>query len=264
MNNWSRAFYHYIATCCMFADEEYDKAAIEFLQIPDILRRQKQLGGRLLPNEIFAERKILGWKKKAEGLVERTKSPTQGKSLYGQCLNGDTLRQTVVVNPLWELIYLWNGIPHVNTDVLTQMKIKLQSQIAHPSTETQSTTPLPPDAQSDTAILYLLYATVIRELGHLETSEEYLNKLIAMDKCIFEDRWAIAYAMYELAVVAAMDPNRTNEAKKWVKNAENFFQGNYQAAHSPSDLGSNNGDYDWENRLHVRCQLLLERLDESS
>jgi hypothetical protein len=248
----------------MFADEEYDKAAIEFLQIPDILRRQKQLGGRLLPNEIFAERKILGWKKKAEGLVERTKSPTQGKSLYGQCLNGDTLRQTVVVNPLWELIYLWNGIPHVNTDVLTQMKIKLQSQIVHPSTETQSTTLLPPDAQSDTAILYLLYATVMRELGHLGTSEEYLNKLIAMDKCIFEDRWAIAYAMYELAVVAAMDRNRTNEAKKWVKNAENFFQGNHQMAHSPSDLGSNNGDYDWENRLHVRCQLLLERLDESS
>ncbi|OBZ80257.1 Mitochondrial outer membrane protein iml2, partial [Choanephora cucurbitarum] len=64
MNNWSRAFYHYIATCCMFADEEYDKSALEFMQIPSILKRKRQLGGRLLPNEIFAERKIKHWRSK--------------------------------------------------------------------------------------------------------------------------------------------------------------------------------------------------------
>lgn len=259
----------------MFADEEYDKAAIEFLQIPDILRRQKQLGGRLLPNEIFAERKILGWKKKADLLDAnregRTPSPTQGSTPHGQSLNGDALRQTVIVNPLWELIYLWNGIPHVNADVLMQMKTKLETQIAKISdiirrqaayTDAQNPN-FSQDGQSDAAILYLLYATVIRELGNLEESREYLTKLIAMDKQIHEDRWAIAYGMYEMAIVAAMDPNRTDEARKWVHKAENFFQStSYHQAHAPSDLGSNNGDYDWENRLHVRCQLLLERLDE--
>lgn len=259
----------------MFADEEYDKAAIEFLQIPDILRRQKQLGGRLLPNEIFAERKILGWKKRADLLEAnregRTPSPTQGSTPHGQSLNGDALRQTVIVNPLWELIYLWNGIPHVNADVLMQMKTKLQTQISKVSdiirqqaAHTDAQNPnLSQDGQSDAAILYLLYATVIRELGNLEESREYLTKLIAMDKQIHEDRWAIAYGMYEMAIVAAMDPKRTDEARKWVHKAENFFQStSYHQAHAPSDLGSNNGDYDWENRLHVRCQLLLERLDE--
>ncbi|KAH8556880.1 hypothetical protein BGW37DRAFT_417695 [Umbelopsis sp. PMI_123] len=258
MNNWSRAFYHYIATCCMFADEEYDKAAIEFLQIPDILRRQKQLGGRLLPNEIFAERKILGWKKRADILEAnreaRTQSPTQERAPQNQSLNGEALRKSVIVNPLWELIYLWNGIPHVNADVLMQMKNNLQMQIAK----------LSDHGQSDTAILYLLYATVIRELGNLDESKSYLSKLLAMDKQIHEDRWVIAYGMYEMAIAATMDQNRVEEARKWVYKAENFFQGNshYHQAHTPSEIGSNNSDYDWENRLHVRCQLLLERLEE--
>ncbi|CAM0139634.1 unnamed protein product [Umbelopsis sp. WA50703] len=256
MNNWSRAFYHYIATCCMFADEEYDKAAIEYMQIPDILRRQEKFGGRLLPDEMFAARKIQGWKKKAEVL----------KAGNGQCLTGATLKQIVVVNPLWELIYLWNGIPHINADVLMTMKSKLQSQIAElqespiecSSVVTECT------AQSDIAILYLLYGTVIRELGDQDLSQHYLGKVIAMEKKIIEDRWTVPYAMYELAIIFAMDPNRQNDAKVWIKRAETFFQGSqHYSARSPSELATNNGgDTEWENRLHVRCQLLLERVDE--
>jgi tetratricopeptide (TPR) repeat protein len=251
MNNWSRAFYHYIATCCMFADEEYDKAAIEYMQIPDILRRQEKFGGRLLPDEMFAARKIQGWKKKAEVL----------KAGNGQCLTGATLKQIVVVNPLWELIYLWNGIPHINADVLMTMKSKLQSQIAElqespiecSSVVTECT------AQSDIAILYLLYGTVIRELGDQDLSQHYLGKVIAMEKKIIEDRWTVPYAMYELAIIFAMDPNRQNDAKVWIKRAETFFQGSqHYSARSPSELATNNGgDTEWENRLHVRCRRAL-------
>ncbi|KAJ2959112.1 hypothetical protein NQZ79_g5366 [Umbelopsis isabellina] len=256
MNNWSRAFYHYIATCCMFADEEYDKAAIEYMQIPEILRRQQQFGGRLLADEMFAARKIQSWKKKAELLNPEN----------GQCLNGVTLKQIVVVNPLWELIYLWNGIPHINTDVLTNMKSKLQAQIAQlqespvecSSSVTDST------AQSDIAILYLLYGTVIRELGEVDLSQHYLGKVIAMDKTIIVDMWTVPYAMYELAIILAMDPTRQDDAKVWIKRAETFFQGSlHYSARSPSELNTNNGgDTEWENRLHVRCQLLLERVEE--
>lgn len=241
----------------MFADEEYDKAAIEYMQIPEILRRQEKFGGRLLPDEMFASRKIQSWKKKAEGL----------KPENGQCLNGITLKRIVIVNPLWELIYLWNGIPHVNTDVLNNMKSKLYSQIAQlqesPAECLTSVTDL--ITESDIAILYLLYGTVIRELGEVDLSQHYLGKVIAMDQKITEDRWTIPYAMYELAIILAMDSTRANDAKVWIRRAETFFQGTlHYSARSPSELNTNNGgDTEWENRLHVRCQLLLERVEES-
>ncbi|KAI8393578.1 uncharacterized protein BYT42DRAFT_551547 [Radiomyces spectabilis] len=242
MNNWSRAFYHYIATCCMFGDGDFDEAAAEFLQIPRILERKRQLGGRLLPNEIFAERKIASWRQKSQNI-----------------LDGSTLQSAVVVNPLWELIYLWNGIPQLGTSMLDDMRQQLLERLKSSQ------------GPSDKAELQLLLGVVVREQGDYTTSEQYLKSTIQMEEKIVHDRWVIPYAMYELAALRCFHLKDTNhhasiakEARDWIRRSEQFF---HQHQHSSSAFSHGtetveHGDSDWESRLHVRCQLLLEKLDD--
>ncbi|KAI9018631.1 hypothetical protein CLU79DRAFT_705885 [Phycomyces nitens] len=258
MNNWSRAFYHYIATCCMFADEAYDKAAAEFLKVPTLLDRKRQLGARLLPNEIFAERKIKRWKEKVREL--------QSTDTILSCdLDGQTLREVAVVHPLWELIYLWNGTSQLTDEILGSMKARLKF-ILSPTEHVQH-------SPSERAFSLLLLGVVERELGAFEESAEHLLASVAMESLVEEDVWIIPYAMYEIAALRCFEPYasaRAKEAKEWIKRSEHFFSKrtateasaynshSNSSSHAPQDQG----DADWESRLYVRCQLLLEKLDD--
>ncbi|KAG0166317.1 Mitochondrial outer membrane protein iml2 [Apophysomyces sp. BC1015] len=255
MNNWSRAFYHYIATCCMFADDEYDKAAVEFLQIPSILDRKRQMGGRLLPNEIFAEHRIRRWKAKARELSKKEKAGTSRASRDARklsILDGNVLKQVVVVNPLWELIYLWNGISQLTSRMLEGMKEKLELAMAD---KTQS--------PSEQALLHLLLGVAVRELGDYTKAELYLRKTIQMEDRVGEDRWVIPYAMYEMAALRCFQQHQIKDARDWIQRSENYSLRHSHAAEENSNAPEN-GDSDWESRLHVRCQLLLEKLDDKN
>ncbi|KAL0082698.1 hypothetical protein J3Q64DRAFT_1642438 [Phycomyces blakesleeanus] len=263
MNNWSRAFYHYIATCCIFADEAYDKAATEFLKVPALLDRKRQLGARLLPNEIFAERKIKRWKEKVRELQSTDTNLQSCNSLDGQML-----REVAVVHPLWELIYLWNGTSQLTDEILGSMKTRLRSTLLCPTPSSQCVQPSP----SERAFLLLLLGVVERELGDFEASAEFLLASVAMEPQVEEDVWIIPYAMYEIAALRCFEPftpTRAKEAREWIRRSEHFFSkrttneasnsnSNSSSTHTPQDQG----DADWESRLYVRCQLLLEKLDD--
>ncbi|KAF7720974.1 Mitochondrial outer membrane protein iml2 [Apophysomyces ossiformis] len=259
MNNWSRAFYHYIATCCMFADEEYDKAAVEFLQIPNILDRKRQMGGRLLPNEVFAEHRIKRWKNKARDLNKKTGTSRTGRDSRKQqqqqqqpsVLDGTMLKQVVTVNPLWELIYLWNGISQLTPSMLEDMKKQLECVITD---KTQS--------PSEEALLYLLLGVATRELGDYTKAELYLRQTIHLEDRVSEDRWVIPYAMYEMAALRCFQQQQAKDARDWIQRSENYSVRHNHAVVEDNSSVPENGDSDWESRLHVRCQLLLEKLDD--
>lgn len=274
MSNWSRAFYHYIATCCMFADEQYDKAGMEFHQIPNILERKRQLGGMLLPNELFAERKIKRWKEKAQQLLDEDTAsaasyiPEQQrrqqemiKKRYS-LLDGQLLQQVIVVNPLWELIYLWNGIPYLSKEMLVMMKKQLEQAAQRHKDD------------KELVVLKLLLGAVSRETADYAFSEKCFKHVINIDPQ--EDRWTVPYAMYEMGTLCALQ-NRIVEARKWIHRSQQYTHHNHQRTdntqHSSSsssnsnsssnDTPSEHGDYnDLESRLHIRCQVLLEKLDE--
>ncbi|KAI9311473.1 hypothetical protein BX666DRAFT_1995478 [Dichotomocladium elegans] len=270
INNWSRAFYHYIATCCMFANEQYDKASMEFHQIPNILERKRQLGGRLLPNEAFAERKIRRWREKAQRIAIETSQHTsisqhQGKD-RSSFLDGHILKHVVEVNPLWELIYLWNGIPQLAEEMLNGMKECLEQCL------------LRQVSTSDKAILHLLFGTVMRELGDFEQAEKNLQAVLDRELEVVEDRWTIPYAMYELAALRCfcllqqdrIGSQNISDIEDLVRRSEQYFS---QRRGSNSGNNSNGNEipyetsvvedtHDWDSRLHIRCQLLLEKLDE--
>ncbi|KAI7895097.1 uncharacterized protein EV154DRAFT_548657 [Mucor mucedo] len=255
MNNWSRAFYHYIATCCMFADEEYDKSAMEFMQIPTILKRKRHLGGRLLPNEIFAERKIKHWKSKRQ----------QFCSMEGG-LDGPTLKRVVVVHPLWELIYLWNGFSQLTQNTLFFMKQSIETTLATLSKE---------EIGSDMSQLYLLLGVSVRELGDYDLADMYLRQSIRSEDSNSEDRWVIPHGLYEMAALCCFQLIQTQdltnrkklykEAQDWIQKSEKHLAHRHNSTpnqQQESVTSDNTGDSDWDSRLHVRCQLLIEKLED--
>ncbi|KAI9349981.1 hypothetical protein BD770DRAFT_394810 [Pilaira anomala] len=263
MNNWSRAFYHYIATCCMFADEEYDKSALEFMQIPSILKRKRHLGGRLLPNEIFAERKIKHWKSKRHQLYGTTEEST---------LDGYSLKRVVVVHPLWELIYLWNGFSQLTPNTLQHMKQTIEGNLATLSKD---------EIGSDMSQLYLLLGVSVRELGDYDLADMYLRQSIWYEDPSSEDRWVIPHALYEMAALCCFQLMQTNDANKqnllykdahdWLQKSEKHLAHKHHHHHHhhshhshqhESVTSDNTGDSDWDSRLHVRCQLLIEKLED--
>ncbi|KAI9475830.1 MAG: hypothetical protein EXX96DRAFT_651552 [Benjaminiella poitrasii] len=263
MNNWSRAFYHYIATCCMFADDEYDKSAIEYMEIPAILKRKKHLGGRLLPNEIFAERKIKHWRMK---YLIRTKC--HNLTVDDVILDGPTLKSVVVVHPLWELIYLWNGFSQLNTDMLNSIKQSIVNTLTTLSKE---------EMGSDIPLLYLLLGVSVRELGDFDLADKYLQKSILYEGCQSEDQWVTPYALYEMAALCCFKLMQTKndlrmqkklhkEAYDWIHKSEHRLThrlNNGQHHQNPESIASDStGDSDWDSRLHVRCQLLKEKLED--
>ncbi|KAG1220070.1 hypothetical protein G6F35_006980 [Rhizopus arrhizus] len=261
MNNWSRAFYHYIATCCIFADEEYGKAAMEFMHIPSILKRKRQLGGKLLPNEIFAERKIKHWKLKSiNGNIDI--------NLDNIVLDGFCLKKVVVINPLWELIYLWNGLSQLTPHMLHLMKYTIETSLETLTKE---------EIGTDLCQLYLLLGVSVRELGDHDLADMYLRQAMESEDAKNEDKWALPHVYYEMAALNCFKLLQTSKKRvhtKLLKDAEDWIQkcerilnnrhnNNVENNHINDPITSDNsGDSDWDSRLHVRCQLLIEKLDD--
>lgn len=248
----------------MFADEEYDKSALEFMQIPSILKRKRHLGGRLLPNEIFAERKIKHWKLKRQQFCNYPSSDDN-------ILDGPTLKRVVIVNPLWELIYLWNGFSQLTPVTLQFMKQTIETSLATLSKE---------EIGTDLPQLYLLLGVSVRELGDYDLADMYLRQSLRYQDNQSEDRWVIPHVLYEMAALSCFQLLQTNDlklqkklykdAQDWITKSEkhlahrnNNTNTNIQQQQQQETVTSDNtGDSDWDSRLHVRCQLLIEKLED--
>ncbi|KAG0167949.1 hypothetical protein DFQ28_006227 [Apophysomyces sp. BC1034] len=259
MSNGSTIFYHYIASCCILSGGSNDKAALEFLQIPRMLDKKRQNRAKVCLNEEFAERRIQRWISRARKISANTTTTTTttsgGSGSNGSpapgALTGMVLKQVMDVNPLWELIYLSNGV----------------SQLPRPSLETMRDQLEAKPAQED-PMACLLLGVVQRELGSYDAADHHLRKLTDGMQGEIEDWWVVPYAMYEVAILRCFQRLATEspvqrhkqkvEAKEWIQRTEQFFQQQPQHPNPSGDTIS-----DWENRLFIRCQLLLEKLDES-
>lgn len=207
MCNWSRVFYHYISTCCMIADERYDKAELEVRQMTKMLEQRKPNS-----NEQYAESRIKLW------IEISVKKQTPLKNIL----------QYDILNPLWELVYLWNGISLLSNDTMT--KIKKQPK-TNPMT-------------------CLLIGVIARDMEHdSELAMECFNLSLSLAEKI--KSWIMPYAMYEIASThcTLFRENGQHEYKliilDWINCIENYYSQNTQ-------------DNEWEARMQLRCQLLIE------
>lgn len=210
--NWSRLFYHYIATCCMIAEGMHEKAALESRQMINMFEQKKKLGHRISSNEQYAETKVKSW-------IETSNSSSL------------TLKETLqsITNPIWELVYLWNGTCYWKYDVVLDIKRQ----------------------HKDDPMLYLILGVLYRDLdGNIEIAMEYFNLILTMKK---EAGWTSPYAMYEIAATQCMlkQPTATKNQQcqiivtDWIRCIETYYQQHPQ-------------DKEWECRMQLRCQLLLE------
>ncbi|KAF7732736.1 hypothetical protein EC973_000007 [Apophysomyces ossiformis] len=267
MSNRSTVFYHYIASCCMFADGAVDKAALEFLQIPRMLERKRQLRAKICPNEAFAERQVQRWihaaeqKKKTMKQQQAVNNPSSGHGNNNQnhnhnhntkttTLTGTDLKHVMDVHPVWELLYLSNSLSQLPRPFLETMQNQLEDQDHR-------------HYHHHRPVALLLLAVVLRELGSYDRTDQLLEEMIESMQGQIEGAWVVPYAMYEIAILrclqrkTAKDPleqqKRQVEARDWIQRTEQFFE-----LHPSGDAIS-----DWEDRLFIRCQLLSESLDES-
>ncbi|KAI8644124.1 outer membrane protein Iml2/Tetratricopeptide repeat protein 39, partial [Parasitella parasitica] len=206
LSNWSRLFYHYIATCCMIAEGKYEKAALESRQMISMFEQKRKLGHRISSNEQYAESRVESW-------IETSKT------------RSSTLKETLqnVRNPIWELVYLWNGTCYWSCKVVEDIK--------------KQTT--------DDPMLHLIMGVLHRDLdGNVQLAMEYFNLVLKSDA-----GWINPYAMYELAATQCTATAKNEYYQitiaDWIQCIESYYQGHSQ-------------DKEWECRMQLRCQLLLE------
>ncbi|KAK4521172.1 uncharacterized protein ATC70_013117 [Mucor velutinosus] len=211
--NWSRLFYHYIATCCMIAEGMYEKAALESIQMINMFEQKRKLGHRISSNEHYAESKVASW------IAMSTSLPSQ------------SLEETLhtVANPIWELVYLWHGTCYWTHEVISDIK-------SH-ATRSNSSDPM----------LYLILGVLYRDMDrNLELAMEQFNLILMMKK--EAAGWIYPYAMYEIAATQCTTFNSGTIlviVTDWVQCIEAYYQQHPQ-------------DKEWECRMQLRCQLLLE------
>ncbi|KAL9548224.1 hypothetical protein MBANPS3_005786 [Mucor bainieri] len=224
--NWSRLFYHYIATCCMIAEGMYEKAALESIQMINMFEQKKKLGHRISSNEHYAESKVASWV--ALSTLQQSNSTSLKETLY------------TIPNPIWELVYLWQGTCYWTPEVISDIK-------SHAATRKSSSS----SSSSNDPILYLILGVLYRDVdNNVALAMEYFNLILMMVKKEAAAGWVYPYAMYEIAATQCILSNTSSGTMlvvvtDWVRCIEAYYQQHPQ-------------DKEWECRMQLRCQLLLE------
>lgn len=223
MCNWSRIFYHYVSTCCMIADGLFDKAVLEIRQIINMLDQKKKLNNIVNSNENYAESRVRHW-------IEIS---TQRKLSLR-----DTLKYKIV-NPIWELVYLWNGVTHWKYEIVMDIKQHILEKWKN--------------REEEDLMLYILMGVIERDVEKKnDKALEYFHFVL---KCnTHKQQWIIPYAMYEIAVsyfnILLLSRKHMAEYKliimEWIKSIEKYY------------IEQSNDMVEWETRMQIRCQLLIE------
>lgn len=223
MCNWSRIFYHYISTCCMIADGLFDKAVLEIRQIINMLDQKKKLNNIVNSNENYAESRVRHW-------IEIS---TQKKLSLR-----DTLKYKIA-NPIWELVYLWNGVTHWKYEIVMDIKQHILEKWK--------------TKEEEDLMLYILMGVIERDVEKKnDKALEYFHFVL---KCnTHKQQWIIPYAMYEIAVsyfnILLLSRKHMTEYKliimEWIKSIERYY------------IEQNSDMVEWETRMQIRCQLLIE------
>ncbi|KXS98031.1 hypothetical protein AC578_8788 [Pseudocercospora eumusae] len=191
LNNWSHGLYYYISGACyvelyrkhQHSDpkiaEQHKKKATELLQHVSANVGKKRFMARQLPLDVFIMRKIAKWEHRA-------------KSRHCDFIDA------IGVSPLEEMIYFWSGLKRMRPEHIAVSLESLKWSESQPTWNDE--------AVDEKAILSLLKATCLRNLGKVEEAQAELKEhvfchnLSAITACDHADNWSLPVAHYEKAV----------------------------------------------------------------
>eukprot|EP00039_Didymoeca_costata_P006894 m.94348 g.94348 ORF g.94348 m.94348 type:complete len:630 (+) comp13441_c0_seq2:168-2057(+) len=210
-NEWSKGFYAYGKSVCQLLSGDKDGAVRTYDSISGLLDRSKKINGRPIPVDRFVRRKTTQY------------HPTQKKD-------------HLLVLPAIELIYVWNGFPQMGPELLEKSLDMVKSWREECDWD---------NLDADERSLYHLFiGAIFSQLDRDEEAEKELAVVEKMRKSIKREKWAVAYARYEMGMMyLKQDKEGTPRTVSMLKKAIHW-----------------KGDYNWDLQLHIRCHLAMYAL----
>ncbi|KAL4914142.1 hypothetical protein BDW62DRAFT_148193 [Aspergillus aurantiobrunneus] len=191
LNSWSRSLYYYIAGTCHislyreFAATDPEKAdkhadtAVKLLHKAPQFAGTKKFMARQLPFDIFVVRKIAKW----EARAKEWNVP---------------LVDAVGVDPVEEMIFLWNGHSRMTQAELEESLNRLSWS------ESEANRTWAREGAEERGIYQLLRAAVLRSMRrHEEAKETIQSSIFTLDRSVFKGRhkddWVYPVAYFEMA-----------------------------------------------------------------
>ncbi|OKL60061.1 Mitochondrial outer membrane protein iml2 [Talaromyces atroroseus] len=201
LNSWSPALYLYIAGSAYVvlyrqtlstdpsAAQKYAEKARECIRKAPTVAGKKRLMARQLPFEVFVTRKITKWEAHAkEWKVD--------------------VVDAVGVDPIEEMIFLWNGYSRMGAEGLKDSLQKLEWSENDLNKDNNNQ-----HGDDEKAIIQLLRAAILRALRkHAEAKDILKQKVLVIDRSVFKghlrDNWVLPAAHFEVAANLWMErPN---------------------------------------------------------
>ncbi|RKP25609.1 hypothetical protein SYNPS1DRAFT_28664 [Syncephalis pseudoplumigaleata] len=221
--NWSRAFYAYLQAGCLFAMGDTQQAMAVLGTVPALVK--KRFGGRLIPAEQYVLRKH----------KQLTENPPPADKPWA--------------NLILELIYIWNGFHQL--DAAGRARAIEQLEEAEAAARTRD----------EKAVIQVALASVLREHGSLDAAVQALDRI---DESIKDDRYAVVFSWYERAVTACYHSTTAGKASSPSSSSSSANDGqSWLVAESWLKRASEAEGYDFDNRLHLRVQLLRSGIAEA-
>ncbi|KAL4741427.1 hypothetical protein BDV11DRAFT_183082 [Aspergillus similis] len=191
INSWSRALYYYIAGTCHISlyrelattdpkkAKEHAETAVRLLHTAPQYAGSKKFMARQLPFDVFVVRKIAKW----EARAKEWNVP---------------LIDAVGVDPVEEMIFLWNGHSRM-TQAQLEESLKRLSWSESDANKTWSR-----EGPEEKGIYQLLRAAVLRSMRRHDEAKEILqNSIFTLDRSVFKGRhkddWVHPVAHFEMA-----------------------------------------------------------------
>ncbi|KAG7207004.1 hypothetical protein KM043_000895 [Ampulex compressa] len=213
-SNWSRTMYL------------YQKAAILIMKKPLANSEEKDIVDNLIMQAPTYKQRIAGKSLPMEKFVVK-----KAERYFAQKKN--------LVLPVFELMYVWNFFRIVGKRQDLILNILKRIEDAEKELQKQPKNAFSTDNE---ALVCLLKGVCLREMKHPLQAQEYLTRVLQLDKSIKEDTYLLPYATVELALLA--------QAEGDVQLAISFLE----------DAKKNYTGYLLESRLHFRIHSDLMQL----
>ncbi|TIA73596.1 hypothetical protein E3P91_01372 [Wallemia ichthyophaga] len=205
LNSWSHATYTLLAAGCHLSHAQ---------EVPSLLNAKK-LGGRNMPMEDFAQRKIAFWKRKHERRVGAC-------AKQGISVDPERWDLAIKISPADEMACFWNSYGKITRHAAIKHMESLCQLTPAPLIETHlvdmtkaegsagagAGTMEDLDTLDEKAVRCLLLGILHRAIGELALSRRYLDECVSYRGQITDDTWAPAFAAYELAVLELNECDR--------------------------------------------------------
>lgn len=214
-SNWSRTIYL------------YNQAAIIIMTKPSAKSAEKQVVDSLMMQAPTFKQRIAGKSLPMEKFVVK-----KTERYFAQKKN--------LVLPVYELMFLWNlfRIMAKRSDLLMNAYKLIDEE-----EQVQKNLPKNEYYADNEALICLLKASCLRHMKHPLQAEDYLKRILQLEKQIKEDHYLLPYAVVELALLSR-DQGDVRTAVALLEDAKKNYTG-----------------YSLESRLHFRIHSTLMELN---